>query len=70
LTTTAINGGDLQGALKAAIVGGLMDTADAASQGFNAIRYSSERAAGGTNVAIINDFNKILKPVMVTPVAP
>ena len=27
LTTTAINGGDLQGALKAAIVGGLVDTA-------------------------------------------
>lgn len=44
--------------------------ADAASQGFNAVRYFSERAAGGTNMAIINDFNKILKPVMVTPVAP
>jgi len=43
---------------------------DAAANGFNAIRYFSERASGGTNMAIINDFNKILKPVMATPVAP
>ncbi|WP_080436265.1 hemagglutinin repeat-containing protein [Burkholderia ubonensis] len=44
--------------------------ADAAAQGYNVIKYFSERAAGGTNLAILGDFNQILKPVMVTPVAP
>jgi filamentous hemagglutinin len=43
--------------------------ADAAAQGYNAIRYFSERAVGGTNMAVLGDFNQILKPVMVTPAA-
>ena len=42
--------------------------ARAAQSGYNAIRYSSERAAG-TNMVIIRDFNDVLKPVMVSPAA-
>jgi filamentous hemagglutinin len=34
LTTTAINGGDLQGALKAALVGGMVDTAHGEAASF------------------------------------
>ncbi|AMO94017.1 hemagluttinin repeat family protein [Collimonas fungivorans] len=43
---------------------------DALAQGYNAIRYGSERATGGTNLAILNNFNQILKPIMVTPAVP
>jgi filamentous hemagglutinin len=41
---------------------------DAADSGDNAIRYFSERAPGGTNLAILNNYNSILKPVMISPV--
>ena len=40
----------------------------AKSDGFNAIRFNSERAVGGKNIAILNDFNLILKPQMVTSI--
>jgi filamentous hemagglutinin len=43
---------------------------DAAAAGYNAIRYYSERAIEGTNLAVLGDFNSILKPVMVTPAMP
>ena len=42
----------------------------ARQQGFNVIRYFSERAPAGTNLAILDNYNQILKPVMVTPVKP
>ena len=41
----------------------------AAQSGYNAIRFSSERAPG-VNMVIIQDFNNVLKPVMVSPTAP
>jgi hypothetical protein len=44
--------------------------ADARLQGFNVIRYYSERAPGAVNHAVIDNYNQILKPVMVTPVKP
>ena len=44
--------------------------ADAKSQGFNVIRFNSERAANGVNHAILNNFNEILRPVAVSPVKP
>jgi filamentous hemagglutinin len=40
----------------------------AKESGFNAIRFGSEREFGGVNIAVLNDFNKVLKPEMVTPV--
>lgn len=43
---------------------------DALAQGYNAIRYGSERVPGGTNLAILDKFNEILKPVTVTPIHP
>ncbi len=43
---------------------------DAKAAGYNAIRYNSEQAEGGTNLAILSDFNKILRPVEQTQVAP
>ena len=36
--------------------------------GYNAIRFKTERASGGVNIAIIDDYNEVLKPAMVTPV--
>lgn len=41
---------------------------DALAQGYNAIRYGSERALWGTNLGILDKFNEILKPVAVTPI--
>ncbi len=41
----------------------------AANQGYNAIRFTSERAAGN-NLVVIRDFNDVLRPVMVTPTRP
>ncbi|MFY9476260.1 MAG: RES family NAD+ phosphorylase [Aquabacterium sp.] len=42
----------------------------AQEQGFNVIRFYSERSAGGVNNAVLDDFSQILKPVFVTPVVP
>jgi len=42
----------------------------ARAQGFNTIRFYSERAPGSVNLAILDNFNEILKPAMVTPVIP
>lgn len=42
----------------------------AQEQGFNVIRFYSERANGGINNAILDDFNEILKPIIITPVKP
>lgn len=39
---------------------------NARSAGYNAIRFSSERAPG-SNLAILDDFNEILKPRMISP---
>ena len=41
----------------------------AANQGYNAIRFTSERAVG-SNLVVIRDFNDVLRPVMVTPTRP
>ncbi|CAN5274047.1 hypothetical protein BH10PSE19_BH10PSE19_09650 [soil metagenome] len=38
----------------------------AKAAGFNVVRYSSERGFG-SNLAILNDFNKLLEPKMVVP---
>ncbi|WP_394829071.1 RHS repeat-associated core domain-containing protein [Pendulispora albinea] len=35
--------------------------------GYNTIRYPSERASGGTNLAILDDYNQILTPRMISP---
>jgi RHS repeat-associated protein len=40
----------------------------AQGSGFNVVRFYSERHEEGVNNAILDDFNVILKPVMVTPV--
>jgi hypothetical protein len=40
----------------------------AKAKGFNAIRFNSERA-DGVNIAVLDDFNKLLKPEMVTPIS-
>jgi filamentous hemagglutinin len=42
---------------------------DAKANGYNVIRFNSERAAGGTNFAVLDNFNQVLKPQMVTPVS-
>jgi filamentous hemagglutinin len=42
----------------------------ASASGYNAIRYFSERVSGGTNLAILDNYNDILHPIMVTPTAP
>lgn len=42
----------------------------AQEQGFNVIRFYSERSPGGVNNAVLDDFDQILKPVFVTPVMP
>jgi RES domain len=42
----------------------------AQEKGFNAIRFNSERASGGVNMAVLDDFNEILKPISVSPVKP
>lgn len=42
----------------------------AQGQGYNVIRFYSERANGGINNAILDNFNEILQPVFVTPVKP
>ena len=34
--------------------------------GFNVIRYSSERGTG-TNLAVLNNFDRLLKPQMIVP---
>jgi filamentous hemagglutinin len=43
--------------------------ARAAQSGYNAIRYSSEQAAG-TNIVVIQNFNDVLRPLMVSPIVP
>jgi len=43
---------------------------DAKARGYNVIRFNSERDPGGVNHAVLDDFNEILTPQMVTPVAP
>lgn len=42
----------------------------AQEQGFNVIRFYSERAkdSGGINNAVLDNFNEILRPVLVAPV--
>ena len=42
----------------------------AQEQGFNVIRFYSERADSGINNAVLDNFNEILRPVSVTPVKP
>ncbi|MDT4802005.1 hypothetical protein FQZ97_347200 [compost metagenome] len=42
----------------------------AQEHGFNAIRFYSERANGGVNIAVMDNFNEVLKPVIVIPVKP
>jgi hypothetical protein len=41
---------------------------NAKSNGYNVIRFNSERSTEGTNFAILDNFNQVLKPQMVTPV--
>lgn len=43
--------------------------ARAAESGYNAIRFTSQRSAG-VNLAILQDYNTVLRPVMVTPIRP
>lgn len=43
---------------------------EALKLGYNVIKYPSMRDPGGINYAILDDFNEIVKPVMVSPVAP
>ncbi|HQX06552.1 MAG TPA: DUF637 domain-containing protein [Zoogloea sp.] len=40
----------------------------AKANGYNAIRFVSERASGGVNIAVISEYNDVLKPQMITPV--
>ncbi|WP_346837593.1 DUF6531 domain-containing protein [Microbulbifer sp. SAOS-129_SWC] len=40
----------------------------AQEQGFNVIRFNSERATNGINNAVLDNFNEILKPINVSPV--
>jgi hypothetical protein len=40
----------------------------ALQEGYNAIRFPSVRDPSGNNIAVINDFNTILKPQIVTPI--
>ena len=40
----------------------------ALKNGYNVIRYRSERDPNGINNAVIADFNDILKPQIVTPI--
>lgn len=42
----------------------------ASEQGFNVIRYNSERDVGGINNAILDDFDKLLTPQFVSPTKP
>ena len=42
--------------------------AAARRDGFNVIRFYSERDIGKINNAVLEDFNEILKPQIVTPV--
>ncbi len=42
----------------------------ASTQGYNAIRFYSERAPGTANYAILDDYNEILIPVAVSPAKP
>jgi len=42
----------------------------ALDQGFNVIRYFSERAPGAVNYAILDDFNELLVPVAISPAKP
>jgi hypothetical protein len=42
----------------------------AQEQGFNLIRFYSERTNGGVNNAVLDNFNEILKPLNVSPVKP
>ena len=42
----------------------------ASAQGYNAIRFYSERAPGTVNYAILDDYNNILTPVAVSPAKP
>jgi hypothetical protein len=42
----------------------------AQEQGFNVIRFYSERANGGINNAVLDNFNEILKPLNVSSVKP
>ncbi|NBF11540.1 PAAR domain-containing protein [Pseudomonas sp. Fl4BN1] len=43
---------------------------DAGDQGYNVIRFGSERDPGGVNHAVLDNFNEILTPQMITPVEP
>lgn len=43
---------------------------DARDQGYNVIRFNSERDPGGVNLAVLDNFNEILTPQMITPVDP
>lgn len=42
----------------------------AQEQGFNVIRFYSERSNSGINNAVLDNFNQILRPVSVAPVKP
>lgn len=39
-------------------------------QGYNVIRFPSERAPGGVNNAVLDNHNEILQPEMVAPATP
>jgi hypothetical protein len=43
---------------------------DARQQGYNVIRYYSERAPGGINNAVLDNFNELLIPQMISPAKP
>ena len=43
---------------------------EAQEQGFNVIRFRSERANDGVNHAVLDNFNQILRPVSIAPVDP
>ncbi|MDD2991177.1 MAG: DUF637 domain-containing protein [Zoogloea sp.] len=40
----------------------------AKASGYNAIRFVSERTSDGVNIAVLSDFNEVLKPQMIAPV--
>ena len=61
--TWGYNGGPISSETK-------MIGAQAQNEGFNVIRFPSERANGGVNNAILDNFNEILKPINVSPVKP
>jgi filamentous hemagglutinin len=43
---------------------------EASAQGYNVIKYYSERAPGTVNYAILNNYNEVLTPYAISPAKP